>query len=150
MAGPRRSGGTDSPPSTRCPQLRISEVVALYGFTARQWRRQAAAGRIPGARQPFGERGAWVFDAAELRRWWALRQRTGDTWASTSAERRIGRAPSVRVESTAEASRQRTEQLLTDVFARGSPNWKEPLSAKSQDTPTRKLKLVSRVSTSRR
>jgi hypothetical protein len=44
-------------------QLRASEISRQYGFTSRYWIRMAAAGRVPGARQPSGVGGAWLFDA---------------------------------------------------------------------------------------
>ena len=48
-----------------------AELVEEFGFTERHWIRQAAAGRVPSARQPFGPRSSWVFDLEEVRRWWA-------------------------------------------------------------------------------
>jgi hypothetical protein len=42
------------PTAKRPPQLRASEISDAYDFTPRHWIRQAAAGRIPGARQPSG------------------------------------------------------------------------------------------------
>src|SRR5215831_1539195 len=134
----------DTTPKPECSQLRIDEVVALYGFTARHWRRQAAAGRVPGARQPFGPRGHWTFDADELRKFFTLRKREGNPWrVSISAAKPGGRASSARTENTAEASKQRTERLLKDAFARGSKNWTPPPSATSRAEATPKLKLVS-------
>jgi hypothetical protein len=34
-----------------------SDIAARYGFTARHWIRLAAAGKVPGAKQPTGPRG---------------------------------------------------------------------------------------------
>lgn len=43
-------------------QLRACDLARDYGFTARHWLRLAAAGKIPGARQPAGAGGHWLFE----------------------------------------------------------------------------------------
>ena len=58
-----------------------SEIVEEFGFTARHWNRMAAAGRVPGARQPFGPRSSWVFDLDAVRAWWAASEKTSETAA---------------------------------------------------------------------
>jgi hypothetical protein len=46
--------------------MRSEDLVRLYGFSKRYWIKAAAAGKIPGARQPSGQNGHWSFDAAEF------------------------------------------------------------------------------------
>jgi hypothetical protein len=97
-------------------------VARQYGFTARHWIKLAAAGRIPGARQPFGARGAWVFDALLLAKWWDASTRKVETWPGYTVEAKAksgGAVPSVKNESTAEASRRRIERLQNVVFGNG-------------------------------
>jgi hypothetical protein len=43
-------------------QLTAPDLAREYGFTARHWTRLAAAGRVPGARQPAGPNGQWLFE----------------------------------------------------------------------------------------
>jgi hypothetical protein len=50
-------------------QLRASELSIHYGFTARYWIKRATAGTIPGARQPSGPKGHWLFDRRVFARW---------------------------------------------------------------------------------
>lgn len=50
-------------------EIRASDLSARYGFTGRYWIKLAAAGRIPGAWQPSGPRGQWVFDRAKFTIW---------------------------------------------------------------------------------
>ncbi len=42
--------------------INASKIAERYGFTPRHWTRQAAAGLIPGAVQPSGPGGHWLFD----------------------------------------------------------------------------------------
>src|SRR6266436_6143047 len=131
-----------------CPQLTATQVAQEHGFTPRHWTRQAAAGKIPGARQPSGPGGQWLFDAAMLRRWWETRKREVEAWPGYTAEGvSIGRAPSVRTESTGEASRQRTERLLSNVLGRGSMNSTRLPGVTSRAGPMRKPKRNSFAST---
>lgn len=100
--------------------IKASEVSARYGFTTRYWIRLAAAGKLPGAWQnePGGH---WQFDAAALAKWQRGRVREVDQWQGFTREvQPIGRAPSVRVSSTGEASKQKIEQLLKNVLGDGS------------------------------
>ncbi|MBA9069910.1 hypothetical protein FHR71_003671 [Methylobacterium sp. RAS18] len=55
--------------------VRAADLVSEFGFTERHWVRQAAAGRVPGARQPFGAHSHWVFDIEAVRSWWACAER---------------------------------------------------------------------------
>lgn len=51
--------------------VRAADLTAEFGFTDRHWIKQAAAGRVPGAFQPFGPHSTWVFDIETVRAWWA-------------------------------------------------------------------------------
>jgi hypothetical protein len=42
--------------------LTAAELSKTYGLTARHWIRLAARGKVPGAYQPAGEGGKWLFD----------------------------------------------------------------------------------------
>ena len=47
--------------------LTAKAISERYGFTPRHWTRLAAAGKVPGAYQPGGDGGQWVFDSAMRR-----------------------------------------------------------------------------------
>jgi hypothetical protein len=97
--------------------MKTSDLAREYGFTARYWTKLAAQGRIPGARQPFGPRGQWVFDPAVFTKWWNDRLQKVAAWPGYTVEAKsTGRVPSVTVETSAEASRLRTERLLKSVL----------------------------------
>jgi hypothetical protein len=98
--------------------LTAEDLARDYGFSSRHWTRLAASGIVPGATQPTGKNGKWFFDETTFRNWWASRHREVSC-EFTGGVKRIGSAPNVRIETTAEASRQRTERLLTDVLGRG-------------------------------
>src|SRR6516162_815627 len=149
--GKRRAGRN---PMTTRPQLRTPDLVARYGFTAQHWIKLAAEGRIPGATQPCGPRGHWSFDAILFEEWWNAGKRGTKCQLSIGAEKHGGRAPSVKDESTVEASKQRIAQLLKSVSGTGSANLRrlrgatsrgglgsKPPSASSKNTYPR-LKLV--------
>jgi hypothetical protein len=131
--------------------LRVREVVALYGFTACHWRKQAAAGLIPGARQTFGARGHWTFDADKLRAFVkATERQRGEPWrASTGAAKSGGGASPAMARNTAQASLQRTEELLRSALGSGSRSSAPAPGATSRAVPTRKLRLVSSANISR-
>lgn len=95
-----------------------AEISREYGFTSRHWIRLAAQGRIPGAYQPSGEGGRWVFERVAFRRWWESRRRQVVEWRPSTNEFRFGgAAPSVRGESPVEASKRRIAELLKSVCA---------------------------------
>jgi hypothetical protein len=99
-------------------QLTAAEVARTFGLTQRHWTRLAASGKVPGARQPAGPSGKWLFDAAVFERWWKSREVM--RWPAYSVEaEHIGLVSSVRTESYGEASRQRTEQRLRSVLGHG-------------------------------
>jgi hypothetical protein len=130
------------------PPLRASVLARQYGFTSRYWIKLAAAGRIPGARQPFGPGGVWLFDAEQFGKWWKTTQREVRAWPGYTGEGGyIGAAPSVKIESTGEASRQRTERLLRNVLGRGSTNSTRFPGATSPGGPTSRRKRSSFAST---
>ena len=56
--------------------VRAADLVSEFDFTERHWVRQAAAGRVPGARQPFGAHSPWVFDVEAVRAWWTSAERS--------------------------------------------------------------------------
>src|SRR6516164_137484 len=114
-----------------CPQLRAADLVARYGFTGRHWRKLAAEGRIPGASQPCGPRGHWVFDAILFDEWWRAGRREAICRISTAGAKFGGAAPSVRAANTAEVSKQRIERLQNDVLGSGSASSKRSHGATS-------------------
>ena len=121
-------------PVAHTAQLRPSDLAARFGLTARYWRAMAAAGRIPGARQPSGRRGGWIFDRSAFEAWWSkLPKREGRPWQEyTGAGRSIGAFSNVSDDATGEASRRRIEQLLTAVLGTGLTRSKVPRSATSR------------------
>src|ERR1700730_15248000 len=105
------------------PQLRASEIARAYGFTSRYWIRLAAAGKIPGAWQPSGPGGGWLFDQAQFVAWREASKRRVTPWRqSTDAAKGIGPAPNVKGASTGAASRPPIAQLLNDVLGSASKN----------------------------
>src|SRR5262249_44105068 len=92
------------PKSTASAQLRASEIAARYGLSSRYWIKMAAASRIPGAWQPSGPGGAWLFDKAQFVAWREAQKRRAPAWPrSTAGEKGIGRARSVKGAGTGAA-----------------------------------------------
>lgn len=95
-------------------------LAKRYGFSARHWTSLAAAGKLPGAYQPSGTGGKWVFDEAAFRRWWGRSMRRGSQWPGyTAEEKHGGDAPSVKGVNTGEASEHRIRRKLKAVLERG-------------------------------
>src|SRR5262245_48727518 len=139
------------PKSTAGAQLRASEIAARYGLSSRYWIKMAAAGRIPGAWQPSGPGGAWLFDKAQFVAWREARKRRAPAWPrSTAGEQGIGPGPNVRGASIAAASGLRIGQLLNDVLGDGSTNSTPSPTATSPGGPGRKRRRSSSGSTSPR
>jgi hypothetical protein len=96
------------------------EIADEYGFSQRYWTRLAAAGKLPGAYQPGGDGGQWMFDRAAFRRWWSSTQRRVRQWPGyTSEDRSGGRAPSVRAGSTDGPLEQEIDELLKSACNNG-------------------------------
>jgi DNA modification methylase len=122
--------------------------AACQRFTARYWIKQAASGKVPGAWQPSGPGGAWLFDHAEFVAWRKASKREVATCPRYTVEAKsIGRAPSVRVESSAEASRQRIDQLLRSVLGNGSTNSTRPPGGTSRGGRSARLPRNSSANT---
>ena len=82
------------PKFTASAQLRASEIAARYGLSSRYWIKMAAAGRIPGAWQPSGPGGGWLFDQAQFVAWREASKRRAMSWRpSTDEAKGIGPAP---------------------------------------------------------
>jgi hypothetical protein len=64
--------------------LKATDLARRYGFTARYWTKQAASGRIPGAWQPSGPGGAWLFDEGGFLAWREATKREVVTDAPTA------------------------------------------------------------------
>lgn len=95
-------------------------LAKRYGFSSRHWTSLAAAGKLPGAYQPSGTGGKWVFDEAAFRRWWGTSMRRGSQWPVYTAEgKHGGDAPSVKGASTAEAWEQQARRKLKAVLENG-------------------------------
>ena len=118
------------------PQLRAPEIAARYGFTPRYWTKRAAAGNIPGARQPSGPGGGWLFDRDLFESWWRdLPRRESVSWRGYTGEERSGGAFSSAPDAaTGAASRRRIEELLSGVLGNGSRSSKASRSAKPPRT----------------
>jgi len=111
------------PSTPACKRLYLTpgQIADQYGFTARHWGRMAASGKVPGSYQPSGDRGRWVFDQAEFRKWWASRQRLASEWrvASVGRGRRAG-APAVLPHKTAETLRDEITATLKRILTKSS------------------------------
>lgn len=97
---------------TNRTQWTSSQIAAEYGFSSRYWIKQAAAGKVPGARQPSGPGGQWLFDHADFTLYWSGCVREVVEWRPPVKTVGRSRAPVVTVEMSAAARRQRTEELL--------------------------------------
>ena len=76
--------------------ITASQVAERYGFTSRHWIRMAAEGKAPGAFQPSGPGGRWMFDPDELAAWWETKRAKPDNWRPTHSPRR--QTPPISVE----------------------------------------------------
>lgn len=64
--------------------ITATELASDYGFSRRYWIRLAAQGSIPGAHQPSGPGGKWVFERAAFKRWWQTHGRDVGEWRPLS------------------------------------------------------------------
>lgn len=97
-----------------------SQIAQEFGFSARHWTRAASAGKVPGACQPSGPGGHWLFDVALFRRWWTAKQKDIPEWQGyTSAVQRGGAGFNVKVRNTGKASEQEIAALLKSVCGSG-------------------------------
>jgi len=140
-------------PLARAPrqllQLRASEIAARYGFTPRYWIKRAAAGKIPGARQPSGPRGGWLFDGDLFETWWrGLPRQESVAWQTYIDAEQSGGAVSNAMDAvTGAASRRRIEALLNAVLDSGLSSSKASRSAKRRPVPSLKPPGYSSKST---
>src|SRR5690606_29958482 len=83
--------------SRALPQyVSASEIANHFGMTQRYWTKMASEGKVPGAWQPSGEKGKWLFDLQAVRQWQRNALKQVNAWPGyTSAERRTGAAPNV-------------------------------------------------------
>lgn len=97
-----------------------SELAQRFGMTPRYWTRMAAEGKVPGAWQPSGEKGKWLFDLQAVERWQRDKLKKVPAWPGyTSAERRSGGEPNVPGRNTASPSAPKIDALLKSAFANG-------------------------------
>lgn len=95
-------------------------LVEKYGMTPRYWIRMAADGKIPGAYQPSGEGGKWVFDPVAVSKWWASRQREVKGWPGYTVEGcGGGDVPSVPESSDANRLKRKIDEWRKSAFANG-------------------------------
>src|SRR5690606_23944920 len=106
-----------------------SQIASEFGFTARHWIRQAANGRVPGAYQPSGPKGHWLFDRAVFEKWYRSTVREATWQPSISAARRGGHARNATTRNSGSLSRQEIDQLLRSVSGSGSMNSMQPAGA---------------------
>lgn len=102
------------------PYLRASDLAKRYGFTSRYWIRQAAEGKLPGAMQPSGAKGHWLFERTAIERWWKSRQRGMEQWQmSTRGGKRGGADSRDTVSHTTGLSKQKIDELLKSACKTG-------------------------------
>src|SRR4051795_9401002 len=95
----------------------VSALVEEVGFSARHWIRMAAAGRVPGARQPFGPGSSWVFDLRAVRQWWDATAKAVPEWPTSTSVGTSGGAVSRRTaRSIAPRSRRDLKATLAKVL----------------------------------
>ena len=83
---------------TASRHVSATHLAARTGLTARWFTGAACEGKIPGAVQPSGPRGAWRFDERRFWAWWNERER--EPWQpSTGAAGNGGPEPSETVGS---------------------------------------------------
>lgn len=110
-----------------------ARLVEEFGFTERHWIRMAAAGRVPGARQPFGPRSRWVFDLTAVRRWWEASLRTATAWPTATPVGKRGSGVSRGMAKTfANPSRRDLKASRSAVLEALSPNSKRGRGAPSR------------------
>jgi hypothetical protein len=99
-----------------------ADMVAAFGFTERHWIRKAAAGQVPGARQPFGPKSSWCFDLAAARKWWDASTKETPEWPKFTSAAKSGGAASRRMaKSSAPPSRRDLKQTLAKLSQSGKP-----------------------------
>lgn len=100
--------------------LTAYELATTFGMTPRYWTRMAAEGKVPGAWQPSGTKGKWLFDKVAVERWHRSRLKEIGAWPGYTREaRRTGGVPSVRDENTGSASAPKIAALLKSVYSNG-------------------------------
>ena len=119
--------------------LTASQIATDYGFTARHWIRMAAAGKVPGAYQPGGQGGKWLFDAQAFARWFKNTNRRVESWPGYTKEAKsIGRVPSVKVSNTEAPLRQQIDGWLKDALKNGKTDLKPSRGANVLELPSRR------------
>lgn len=100
--------------------LTASQISRQYGMSARYWTRMAAQGKIPGAWQPSGERGQWLFDEDAFRRWKASTAKKVTEWPGYTKEAKsIGRARPETAKSTGRPLAQEIDGWLKNALENG-------------------------------
>lgn len=100
-------------------------LAAQTGLTRRWFTGQAAQGKIPGAYQPAGAKGAWRFDEGMFWRWWESRRPQEEripAWRRRStAARPGGGVSSVRAGTSDDPLRRRITAQLSAFARAGLP-----------------------------
>lgn len=131
-------------------KLTAKQIAASFGFTPRHWIRQAALGKVPGAYQPSGERGTWLFDSEIFTRWYKGTGRKVNSWPGfTGAEASIGRVRSERAASSESPLRHQIDGLLSAALRSGKTGLKPLPGANVHEFPLAKRRGNSSASTSR-
>ena len=94
-----------------------AELARRTGFSSRWFTGRAAEGKIPGAYQPAGSRGAWRFDEELFWRWWDERaaKEKAEWRASTGGEKSGGDVSSVKAVNSGSPLRRRLKELRESV-----------------------------------
>jgi hypothetical protein len=100
--------------------LSAHDLAVEFGMTPRYWTRMASEGKVPGAWQPSGSRGKWLFDKAAVERWQRSKRKEVGAWPGYTKEaRRIGAVPSVTGKNTDSPSAPLINALLKSVYGNG-------------------------------
>jgi hypothetical protein len=105
-------------PSSR--DVGVAELVARFGMTPRHWTRLASTGQIPGAWQPSGQGGKWLFDLQAFIGWRQSKFKRVEQWPGyTNGAQRGGAVPSVTGKNIGSPSAPQIDALLKSVYGNG-------------------------------
>lgn len=128
-----------------------SAIAERYGLSARHWTRLAAEGKIPGAWQPAGTGGRWLFDPVEFAAWKAAQQKEEPPWqGSTNAAAYTGRGHNVTALNAGNPLRQQIDVMLSAAIGDGSKGLTRSRGATGRGGRSQKPSNASSASTARR
>lgn len=100
--------------------LTAADLSERFGMSPRYWTRLAQQGKLPGAWQPSGEKGQWLFDEDAFQRWRNSTMKKVKEWPGYTKEVKSGgRAPSVTGRNTERPLEQEIDGWLKSAIGNG-------------------------------